>query len=169
MIATKGDSVSTRRTFIEMAASMLASVGALPALAVDDREQFYEPEVFGRDLLDMPVMEGFKPTMVEIKVGAKKPFGMLHISDSHLVMLNAADLAKSDKKDLAYFRARLKTFGHPKNVEMFAAALAYAQAKNLPIIHTGDMLDIVSDGSLDAVAQDLAGRDCLYAIGNHEY
>ena len=48
----------------------------------------------GDALLDIPVMEGFKPTMLELKVGAKKPFEMLHISDSHLVTLGADDLAR---------------------------------------------------------------------------
>ena len=107
--------------------------------------------------------------MIEIKAGATKPFEMLHISDSHLVTLGADDFAKSDKKDLDYFRRRFQTFGHPKNVEMFAAALAYARAKNLPILHTGDLLDFVTEGGLAYARRDMAGRDWFYAIGNHEY
>ena len=152
-----------------MGVSAFASVGVLPLFALDDRQQWYEPEVTGKALLDIPVMEGFKPTTIEIKVGAKKPFEMLHISDSHLVTLGADDLAKSDKRDLAHFRTRLKTFGHPKNVEMFAAALAYAKAKKLPILHTGDLLDFMTEGGLAQARRDMAGRDWIYAIGNHEY
>ena len=152
-----------------MGVSAFASAGVLPAFALDDRQQWYEPEVTGDALLRQPVMEGFKPTVIEIKVGATNPFEMLHISDSHLVTLGADDLAKSDKKDLDYFRRRLQTFGHPKNVEMFAAALAYARAKNLPILHTGDLLDFVTEGGLAYARRDMAGRDWFYAIGNHEY
>ena len=158
-----------RRTFLGLGASAFAAAGAMPLFALDDRQQWYEPEVSGDALLDMPVMEGFKPTMVEIKVGAKKPFEMLHISDSHLVTLGADDLARSDRKDLDYFRTRLKGFGHPKNVEMFAAALAYARAKGLPILHTGDLLDFVTEGGLAQVRRDMSGKRWLYAIGNHEY
>ena len=142
-----------------MGVSAVASAGVLPAFALDDRQPWYEPEVTGEALLRQPVLEGFKPTVIEIKAGATKPFEMLHISDSHLVTLGADDLAKSDKRDLAYFRTRLKTFGHPKNVEMFAAALAYAKAKNLPILHTGDLLDFVTEGGLAQARRDMAGRD----------
>ena len=158
-----------RRSFIKLGASAFASAGVLPAFALDDRQQWYEPEVSGDALLGMPVLEGFKPTMLELKVGAKKPFEMLHISDSHLVLLGADDLAKSDKRDIAYFRTRLKVFGHPKNIEMFAAALAYAKAKDLPILHTGDLLDFLSEGGLAQIRRDMAERDWFYAIGNHEY
>ena len=156
----------TRRGFIGGA---LAAAGAMPLFAADDRQPWYEKEVFGEDLLGQPVMEGFRPTVLELRVGAKKPFEMLHISDSHLVTLGSDDLARADKKDIAYFRTRLKAFGHPKNVEMFAAALAYANAKGLPILHTGDLLDFVSDGGLAQVRRDMDGRRWLYAIGNHEY
>ena len=100
-----------RRTFLGMGVSAFASSGVLPAFALDDRQQWYEPEVTGDALLRQPVMEGFKPTVIEIKAGATKPFEMLHISDSHLVTLGADDLARSDKKDIAYFRTRLKVFG----------------------------------------------------------
>ena len=129
-----------RRGFIALGAGAFASAGVLPLFAAKDRQQWYEEEVTGDALLDMPMMEGFRPTALEIKVGAKKPFEMLHISDSHLVTLGADDVAKADKDDLAHFRRRLKGFGHPENVIRFAAALAYAKAKKLPMIHTGDLL-----------------------------
>ena len=158
-----------RRSFIALGAGAFASASVMPLFALDDRQQWYEPEVTGDALLGIPVMEGFKPTTLELKVGAKKPFEMLHISDSHLVTLGADDLARSDKKDLEYFRRRLGVFGHPENVIHFAAALAYAKAKKLPILHTGDLLDFLSDGGLGQVRSDMAGRDWLYAIGNHEY
>ena len=158
-----------RRSFIGFGVSAFASAGVLPLFALDDRQQWYEPEVTGKALLDMPIMEGFKPTVLELRVGAKKPFEMLHISDSHLVTLGSDDLARSDKKDIDYFRRRLKTFGHPQNVEMFAAAIAYSRAKNLPILHTGDLLDFVTEGGLAQVRRDMAGLKWNYAIGNHEY
>ena len=158
-----------RRTFLGLGVSALASAGVLPLFALDDHQPWYEPEVSGDALLDQPILDGFKPTVLELKVGAKKPFEMLHISDSHLVMLGSDDFARADKKDIAYFRTRLKVFGFPKNVEMFAAALVYAKAKKLPILHTGDLLDFVSEGGLAKVRRDMAGQKWLYSIGNHEY
>ncbi len=158
-----------RRSFIAFGAGAFASAGILPLFAAKDRQPWYEEEVFGDALLDMPMMEGFKPTFIELKVGAKKPFEMLHISDSHLVTLGSDDVAKADKADLDYFRKRLKEFGHPENVIRFAAALSYAKAKKLPILHTGDLLDFVTDGGLAQVRRDMAGMDWFYAIGNHEY
>ena len=159
----------SRRSFIAIGAGAFASAGVMPLFAAKDRQQWYEEQITGSALLDMPMMEGFKPTMLEIKVGATNPFEVLQISDSHLVTLGSDDIAKADKEDLAQFRRRLKVFGHPENCILFGAALAYAKAKNLPILHTGDLLDFLSDGGLAQVRRDMAGRDWLYAIGNHEY
>ena len=53
-----------RRTFLGMGVSAFASVGVPSAFALDDRQQWYEPEVTGEALLNMPVMEGFKPTVL---------------------------------------------------------------------------------------------------------
>ena len=43
-----------RRTFLGLGASAFAAAGALPLFALDDRQQWYEPEVSGDALLDMP-------------------------------------------------------------------------------------------------------------------
>lgn len=114
-----------RRGFIALGAGAFASAGVMPLFAAKDRQQWYEEEVSGDALLDMPMMEGFKPTTIEIKVGAKKPFEMLHISDSHLVTLGADDVAKADKDDLAHFRRRLKGFGHPENVTQYICGATF--------------------------------------------
>ena len=157
-----------RREFLGFGAGLLAS-SATAFAAGEDRQQWYQKEVTGSRLLDIPIMDGFKPTELVLEVGAKQPFEMLHFSDSHLVHLDVGDLMKSDAKDLAHYRERLKSFGHPKNFTMFAAALAYAKAKNLHVLHTGDLLDIVSDGSLANLKRDTKGFEWVYAIGNHEY
>ena len=157
-----------RREFLGFGAGLLASSFTSFA-AGEDRQQWYQKEVSGSRLLDLPIMEGFKPTEIMVEVGARQPFEMLHFSDSHLVHLDVGDLMKSDVRDLAHYRERLKGFGHPQNMIMFAAALAYAKAKKLHVLHTGDLLDIVSDGGLANLKRDLADVDCIYAIGNHEY
>lgn len=157
---------TSRREFIGLGAGAFAA-GILPAFGEKGREIFYAAEPQGEEALQMPIMKAFHPTRLEIDVGAKTPFTMLHISDSHLARMNAIDLAKADDVELKWYESRRRHF---ENAETgLAAALVYAKVKRLPIVHTGDLLDYVSDAGLREAQRNLEGRSVLYAIGNHEH
>ena len=153
----------SRRDFIGFGT---AALFGLPALAQPDCEIWYARDVDGEEALAMPIMKDFRPTRLEIRVGAKKPFKMLHISDSHIAQMNAHDLAKADEVELQWYESRRRHFDTAATG--LAAALLYARVKKLPILHTGDLVDYLSDANCNIAKRDLEGVDCLYAIGNHE-
>ena len=153
----------SRRDFI---AGALAA-GLLPVHAAKDCQIWFAPELHGEEALAMPVMKDFKPTQLEIHVGAAKPFSILHISDSHIAQMNTHDLAKADEVELKWYEGRRRHFATAATG--LTAALVYARVNKLPIIHTGDLADYLSDANCRIIQRDFEGADCLYAVGNHEW
>lgn len=156
---------TNRREFIGLGFGAVAS-GLLPAFAQTDCEIWYARDVDGEEALAMPIMKNFHPTRLEIRVGATKPFRMLHMSDSHIAQMNSRDLAKADEVELKWYESRRRHFENAATG--LAAALLYAKVKKLPILHTGDLVDYLSDANCNIAKRDLEGVDCLYAVGNHE-
>lgn len=102
-------------------------------------------------------------TYITIPVGATEPFYALHLSDTHLTRVDERDNQR--KKDLSQWRKE----SFPKAEAYFDAAIKYARQENMVILHTGDLIDFVSEANLDYVKEKLAGVDCFFAAGNHEY
>ena len=102
-------------------------------------------------------------TRITIPVGATEPFHALHISDTHLTRVDERDNER--KKELA--RGRKGMF-HDSEV-YFDAAIRYAKEGGMVLLHTGDLIDFVSDANLEYVKSRLEGVDCFFAAGNHEY
>lgn len=95
-----------------------------------------------------------------IHIGIEKPFTFLHMTDTHLHY-------NDDGSD--HYRKR--DFNHDYAgccVEYFLEACRYARENNLPVLHTGDLWDFISDGNFQAAKQALSQIDCIYAMGNHE-
>ena len=99
----------------------------------------------------------------EIKIGLEKPFRAVHISDNHLTYADETDDPR--KRELA--RERIK--GFPKNSEILAEELEYAKRNGLTVLHTGDMIDFVSNANIAAAKQISAQNDLFFAAGNHEF
>ena len=100
---------------------------------------------------------------LKIKVGAKRPFSMLHISDSHLVLTDSRNDEK--KAQLAKFRNR----EFPWAVLYHERLIAYARENRLPIIHTGDMIDFLSEMGLDYAVEAFSHGEWITSCGNHEF
>ena len=100
---------------------------------------------------------------ITINVGAKKPFSALHISDTHLTRVDARDNQR--KKSLAASRQRV----FPWAEHYFDAAIRYARERDLMLLHTGDLIDFVSEANLDFVAMQLGIGSWFVSAGNHEY
>jgi UDP-2,3-diacylglucosamine pyrophosphatase LpxH len=100
---------------------------------------------------------------ITINVGAKKPFSALHISDTHLTRVDARDNER--KKSLAASRQRV----FPWAEHYFDAAIRYARERDLMLLHTGDLIDFVSEANLDFVAMQLGIGSWFVSAGNHEY
>ena len=102
-------------------------------------------------------------TYITIPVGATEPFYALHLSDTHLTRVDERDNQR--KKELSQWRKE----SFPKAEAYFDAAIKYARQENMVILHTGDLIDFVSEANLDYVKEKLQGVDCFFAVGNHEY
>ncbi len=98
-----------------------------------------------------------------IYVGAKQPFRALHISDTHLTRCDARDDERKNR--LAVKRERI----FPYQEQMLDFVSAYAKKENIPILHTGDIIDFVSEANLDYVKKFTAENDVFMAAGNHEF
>ena len=100
---------------------------------------------------------------ITINVGATKPFSALHLSDTHLTRIDERDNER--KKRLSLGRQRV----FPWAEHYFDAAIRYAREHDLMMLHTGDLIDFVSDANLDFVAIQLGVGDWFASAGNHEY
>ena len=117
----------------------------------------------------MPVQAGgatgdkLKAKAVSIAAGATKPFSVLHVSDTHLT----AVYPHEDKWKQEMSCADTPIFG-AKQEESLSEAVAYAKKHCDFLLHTGDLIDFVSEANLD-IAKRLLPGGCLGALGNHEY
>ncbi len=117
---------------------------------------------------DSPLLEKVKFRKLTIDVGAKKPFKVIHCSDTHLNLMNVGDLIGAKRaRDLAMFDHRLKEMS--ASIANFAACVLKARLENIPLIHSGDVWDYHSSENFHLAenAFGMAG-ETLYAMGNHE-
>ncbi len=98
-----------------------------------------------------------------IDVGATKPFSALHISDSHLTRVFANEMER--KRDLSKHRQKI----FPWAEHYFDAHIRYAADNDMIILHTGDLIDFVSEANLSFIKGQLSVGDWFASAGNHEY
>lgn len=100
---------------------------------------------------------------LSLNVGAEKPFSALHISDSHLTRVFESESQR--KRDLALRRQRIFKWAE----HYFDAHIRYAAEHDMMLLHTGDLIDFVSEANLAFVAEQLGIGDWFASAGNHEY
>lgn len=111
-------------------------------------------------------LKGFAPLDVKrvaIKVGAKRPFKVVHVSDTHIVRVEKAD---GDAK-MRLAAARYPQMGYGEHY--LWEAVARARADGALLVHTGDMIDFVSKANLDFAGLTFGTDDWFVSAGNHEY
>ena len=101
--------------------------------------------------------------VTRVHAGAQRPFRLLHISDTHLTLADDRDCER--KRLLAEERARF----FPAAEDILAEAERYARETGAPIVHTGDLIDFVSEKNLDRAWRFAQENDLLFAAGNHEF
>ena len=99
----------------------------------------------------------------KLQIGAKKPFKIIHMSDTHLTH---ADLRDGERK-VKLAEERLPIFPHAE--EMLEAADQLAKELGAPILSTGDLIDFVSLKNLERAKEFAETHDLFLAAGNHEY
>lgn len=143
-----------RRAFLRSAltTSALVATSQLPLLADN-------PILFP----DRGRFERLSLAYAHIKAGATKPFSILHITDTHFT---EAYPHEDDKKQKLK-AVRSKTFGG-RQEEALRDSLAWAKANADYVLHTGDLIDWISEANLDLVKKYL-GENVFGAVGNHEF
>ena len=114
-----------RRSFLRLGAGVLAAA-ELPRAAWAKRAPLAPLEL----------------KQIEIAAGASRPFGAVHVSDTHIV--------RADKRDDArkITLAANRTFA-PWGEHYLDEAIHAAEAAGEMLIHTGDLIDFVSAANLD--------------------
>ena len=103
-----------------------------------------------------------------VPVGAETPFSVLHTADNHISLADSRNDAR--KIELARQRQNAFTQNRPELLTKRTEAIfAYAKAQNLPLLHTGDLIDFVSEANLDYARTITRDVDFFGAVGNHEF
>jgi Predicted phosphohydrolases len=149
-----------RRGFIRRMAGVGAVIAtsALPVVA-DDEKPAAAPDVFPK----RGQYERLSISYGIVKVGAERPFSVLHISDTHLTA--AYDRENSKKQQL--HDSRTTTFGGHQE-EALRDALAWARQHVDYVVHTGDLIDWQSEANFDLVRK-YFGEAFIGSMGNHEF
>lgn len=145
--------MTTRRDFFKSFAAAGAMVASSSLPALDDPSQFPHRGKFERLCL----------AYAHVKAGAEKPFSLLHVSDTHFT----AAYPHEDAKKQELMRIRTRTFGG-RQEEAFADSIAWAKKHTDFLLHTGDLIDWVSEANLDLVKRYFGGS-VFGCVGNHEY
>ena len=144
-----------RRDFIKsaFAGGALIATADLPSLAKDDPSLFPERGKYERLSL----------SYATVRVGAERPFAVLHISDTHLCE------AYDDEGEVTVKlrEMRRQTFGG-RQEEALVDSIAWARKNVDYILHTGDLIDFQSRANFDLVKKHF-GDAMFGALGNHEF
>ncbi|MBQ7184049.1 MAG: metallophosphoesterase [Clostridia bacterium] len=98
-----------------------------------------------------------------VTLGLEKPLKVLHISDSHIPLCDGRD--SEQKQAIAQRKApRLREM-----LDSLEAQTAWAEEHCDLIIHTGDLIDFMSQANLEFARKWLKNDKVLYIAGNHEY
>ena len=144
-----------RRDFIKsaFAGGALIATADLPSPAKDDPSLFPERGKYERLSL----------SYATVRVGAERPFAVLHISDTHLC--EAYD--DEGEVTLKLREVRRRTFGG-RQEEALVDSIAWARKNVDYILHTGDLIDFQSRANFDLVKKHF-GDAMFGALGNHEF
>ncbi len=92
-------------------------------------------------------------------IGLQKPVKFLHMTDTHITR-------DSEKEN-----GRAAVFGTTEEqIDSYCfQAIEYAKENNIPIIHTGDLLDYITKENFEFMDKYFSDVDYLFAPGSHEY
>lgn len=101
---------------------------------------------------------------IHMPIGATRPFSVLHFSDTHLTLAYDHEGKNNQKRKIN----RSKTFGG-RQEESLRDTLAWAKDNTDYVLHTGDLMDWVSEANLDAAKKYIGNYPAFFgALGNHE-
>jgi hypothetical protein len=96
-----------------------------------------------------------------LEIGLEKPVKILHVTDSHI--------AFADEYDDERKHELVKRFESPERVEYLKEQIAYSKENCDVLVHTGDLMDLVSHANTIKAREILADEHIFFIAGNHEY
>jgi 3',5'-cyclic AMP phosphodiesterase CpdA len=97
-----------------------------------------------------------------VQIGLEKPVKLLHVTDTHLCDMD-------DRDDFRKYWV-VRRDDRAGNRRMFQAAIDYCNENCDLMVHTGDLISLVSKRSMEVVREHLATCKDYFAIaGNHEF
>ena len=108
-----------------------------------------------------------KLVKTELRIGLKRPIKLLHITDTHMTLVDERD----DERKQALGKSRKKAFhDEADSVRRYLEEqLRYAADNGELVVHTGDLIDFVSKANVDFARQLLRDENIFFIAGNHEY
>lgn len=155
----ENETAISRRAFIAAGAGIAASA----VLGAPERAPA-APQPAARARRQFSAFEPLSLKRIRIEAGAQKPFRAIQVSDTHLVRVDSSE-RDPRKVQLAASRYRSMAFGE----HYLAEAVAEAKRDNAIMLHTGDMIDFVSNANLALAGRYFASADWFAAAGNHEF
>ena len=144
-----------RRGFLTAGTGMMLAT-RLPAVPSVNTSPSPEKKLCGFSPLDL--------RRIRIAVGAERPFKAVHVSDTHIVRVDATE------KDPRKVQLAAKRYPHMAYGEHYLAeAVLAARRDNALLLHTGDMIDFVSNANLNLVERYFGSDDWFVSSGNHEF
>ena len=104
--------------------------------------------------------KGLKILKTVINIGIEKPVKLLHITDTHFTYDDPHTEEDRTETFSVDYRGCVEDY--------FFQALEYAKQNDMPILHTGDLIDFLSKGNFDLL-DSLKDVDYMYAAGNHDF
>ncbi len=143
-----------RRMFLELGAAFAASVQSSLRMAGAEAPKGNRPGGFAP----------LKVKRIRVEVGAEKPFRAFHLSDTHIAR---ADSTEKDprKVELASQRSSFLAYGE----HYLCEAVHQARMEKAMLLHTGDMIDFVSNANLKLAKNYYGSDDWFVSSGNHEF
>lgn len=99
----------------------------------------------------------------KIEIGVKTPFRIIHVSDTHLTLADE----RNDGRKIELAERRKNSF--PKALAVLDDIKSLYEKTGYFTVHTGDLIDFVSEANLDAAKEFTEATDCFAAAGNHEF
>lgn len=103
---------------------------------------------------------------VQLHFGLEKPVRILHLTDAHIVLANEDEC--EENRAFAAWRQPVFDVSGETPSRLLEAALEYGNAFDCTVL-TGDAVDNYSVANYDEMRRIFAGKDFMFALGNHEY
>ncbi len=106
-------------------------------------------------------MENINILKTTINIGLPSPVKLLHVTDTHIALDDEGKYSGRDK----IFNGDVEN----RNIDYFFQAAEYAKQNGMPILHTGDFFDFLSERNFEFADKYLTPLDYIYAAGNHDF